>query len=98
MRPSERAICHFRSYSDDELRAKVAGAGLEIVELVGWGFLFYSPPVSHYRRMAPRRPSRREVRTVQKTIANFLNHLYAFNIPRRGDVMTVHARPQKPIR
>ena len=31
--------------------------------------------------------------TLQKSVANFLYHLYALNIPRVGDVVTMLARP-----
>ena len=43
MRKSELAIGHFRNYSDVELRAKAQIAGLEVVDIFGWGFPFYSP-------------------------------------------------------
>lgn len=43
MRPSELTIGHFRNYSDVELRAKAEYAGLEVVDIFGWGFPFYSP-------------------------------------------------------
>jgi hypothetical protein len=93
MRPSERVIGHFRNYSDEELRAKAAGAGLEVVELFGWGFPFYSPLYRTMIEWLPGGPPSGNFGPMQKTIAAFLYRLYGFNIPRRGDVVTMLARP-----
>ncbi len=98
MRPSERAIGHLRNYSDDELRGKATEAGLEVVDLFGWGFPFYSPLYRTIIESLPSGPPGGKFGTVRKTVANLLYHLYAFNLPRRGDVVTMLARPQAFIR
>jgi SAM-dependent methyltransferase len=98
MRPSERAISHVRNYSDDELRGKAASAGLEVVDLFGWGFPFYSPLYRTMVEWLPGGPPEGNFGTIQRTIANLLYHLYALNVPRRGDVVTMLARPQQSTR
>jgi SAM-dependent methyltransferase len=94
MRPSELAIGHIRNYSDVELRAKAESAGLEVVDMFGWGFPFYSPLYRMAIEWLPGGPPEGNFGVVQRSIANFLYHLYALNIPRHGDVVTMLARPR----
>jgi len=98
MRKSELAIGHFRNYSDVELRAKAESAGLEVVDIFGWGFPFYSPLYRTMIEWLPGGPPEGKFGTGQRAIASFLYHLYALNIPRRGDVVTMLARPQESTR
>jgi len=95
MRPSERSIGHIRNYSDVELRAKAEAAGLEVIDIFGWGFPFYSPLYRTLIEVLPGEPPRGKFGPAQKTIATLLYHLYALNIPRHGDVVTMLARPLK---
>ncbi|MGD0902687.1 MAG: methyltransferase [Terracidiphilus sp.] len=94
MRPSELAIGHFRNYSDVELRAKAEHAGLEVVDIWGWGLPFYSPLYRTAIEWLSAGPPGGKFGFVQRSIASFLYHLYALNIPRRGDVVTMLARPR----
>lgn len=98
MRPSELLIGHVRNYSYSELREKAADAGLEVIDLFGWGFPFYSPLYRTMIEWLPGGPPEGNFGTIQKTIANLLYHLYALNIPRHGDVVTMLARPQGSAR
>jgi 2-polyprenyl-3-methyl-5-hydroxy-6-metoxy-1,4-benzoquinol methylase len=98
MRPSEALIGHMRNYSDKDLREKAARVGLEVVDIFGWGFPFYSPLYRTMIEWLPGGPPEGNFGTLQKTIANFLYHLYALNIPRRGDVVTMLARPHESTR
>jgi 2-polyprenyl-3-methyl-5-hydroxy-6-metoxy-1,4-benzoquinol methylase len=95
MRPSELTIGHYRNYSDVELRAKAEYAGLEVVDIFGWGFPFYSPLYRTAIEWLPSGPPEGKFGIMQKSIANFLYHLYALNIPRHGDVVTMLARPRE---
>ncbi len=95
MRPSERHIGHYRNYSDAELRAKAEAVNLEVVDIFGWGFPFYSPLYRTITEWLPGGPPNGKFGTVQKTMANFLYYLYGLNIPRRGDVVTMLARPRE---
>ena len=93
-RRSELAIGHFRNYSDVELRAKAEYAGLEVVDIFGWGFPFYSPLYRTVIEWLPSGPPEGTFGLAQRAIASFLYHVYALNIPRRGDVVTMLARPR----
>jgi 2-polyprenyl-3-methyl-5-hydroxy-6-metoxy-1,4-benzoquinol methylase len=97
MRPSERQIGHFRNYADVELRAKAEVAGLEVVDIFGWGFPFYSPLYRTAIEWLPGGPPEGRFTLLQRSIASFLYHLYALNVPRRGDVVTMLARPVHPV-
>lgn len=94
MRKSEKKIGHVRNYSDQELRAKASRAGLEVVDLFGWGFPFYSPIFRTLIEYLPSGPPTGEMSPAQKRVANFLYHLYGFNLPRCGDVVTMLAKPR----
>jgi SAM-dependent methyltransferase len=98
MRKSELAIGHFRNYSDVELHAKAEKAGLEVVDIFGWGFPFYSPLYRTMIEWLPGGPPEGKFGAAQQAIANFLYHLYALNIPRCGDVVTMLARPRDSAR
>jgi hypothetical protein len=95
MRPSELAIGHYRNYSDIELRAKAEYAGLEVVDIFGWGFPFYTPLFRTVVEWLPGGPPVGSFGVVEKSVANFLYHLYALNIPRHGDLVTMLARPRE---
>jgi len=94
MRPSEKSIGHFRNYSDRELREKAAAAGLDVVDIFGWGFPFYSPLYRTVAERLPGGPPVGKIGSKQRFFANALYHLYSLNIPRLGDVVTMLARPQ----
>jgi hypothetical protein len=98
MRPSEKSIGHFRNYSDDDLREKAAIAGLEVVDLFGWGFPFYSPLYRTMVEWLPGGPPQGRIGAKQLAFANALYHLYSLNIPRRGDVVIMLARPRAATR
>lgn len=93
MRRSEALIGHFRNYSDSELRRKANNAGLEVVDIFGWGFPFYSPLYRTAIEWLPGGPPKGEFGPNQRRVANLLYYLYGLNIPRRGDVVTMLARP-----
>lgn len=94
MRHSEQSIGHLRNYSDRELRAKAASAGLEVADIFGWGFPFYSPLYRTVVEWLPDGPPQGKIGARQQTLANLLYRLYSLNIPRCGDVVTMLARPR----
>ena len=94
MRPSEVAIGHLRNYSDDELCRKAASAGLEVVDLFGWGFPFYSPLYRTVIEWLPSGSPQGPMGKGQRAVAYFLYLLYCLNVPRWGDVVTLLARPR----
>lgn len=93
MRPSETGIGHIRNYSATELRQKLEHAGLEVLEIHGWGFPFYSPLYRSLVEYLPGGPPEGEVSAAGKFAARALYHLYKLNWPGRGDVITALARP-----
>jgi len=94
MRPSERAIGHYRNYSNSELVTKADQAGLDVIDLFGWGFPFYSPFYRTIAEWLPSGPPAGTFGAMQKTIANLIYYLYALNVPKFGDVVTMLARPR----
>lgn len=94
MRKSEIAIGHLRNYSNIDLRSKAESAGLEVVDIWGWGFPFYSPLYRSAIEWLPGGPPEGKFGLLQKTVAAFLYRLYFLNIPRYGDVVTMLARPK----
>lgn len=95
MRQSEKSIGHLRNYSDQDLREKAKTAGLEVVDIFGWGFPFYSPLYRTVVEWLPGGPPQGKIGSKQQALANVLYHLYSLNIPRCGDVVTMLARPLK---
>lgn len=96
MRPSEATIGHYRNYTDEDLRAKAVEADLDVIDIFGWGFPFYSPLFRTVAEWLPGGPPRGNVSSKQQLIANTLFNLYRLNIPRWGDVVTMIARPRGP--
>lgn len=93
MRPSEAAIGHVRNYSAGELVDKVRAAGLAPVRVRGWGFPFYSPLYRSAVEWLPGGPPGGAVGRLGRLAAGALYHLYRLNVPGRGDVLSVLARP-----
>lgn len=96
MRKSELSIGHFRNYSDPELRAKASAAGLEVVDIFGWGFPFYSPIFRTMIEWVPVATPESGFGATHKMISSILYSLYGMNVPRKGDVVTMLARPNRP--
>jgi SAM-dependent methyltransferase len=94
MRRSELAIGHVRNYSVTELTRKLDLAGLEPLRTYGWGFPFYSPLYRTLVEWLPGGPPSGSVGRLGQLAASALYHLYRFNWPGRGDVLSVLARPR----
>lgn len=94
MRPSELGIGHVRNYSAIELRRKLASVGLEVIKMWGWGFPFYSPIyrsiIEWLKGGVPQGP----MGPFSRLAAACLFQLYHLNIPGRGDILNVLARPK----
>jgi SAM-dependent methyltransferase len=95
MRPSETFIGHVRNYTFDELRDKAKSAGLEVVDLFGWGFPFYSPIYRSMAEWLPGGPPSGAPTPAARLVGRLLYGLYKLNVPRRGDVVTLLARPRR---
>jgi len=93
MRPSEIPIGHVRNYSRLELARKLQSAGLDVVWVRGWGFPFYSPLVRTIGEWLPGGPPTGELGPLGHVVARALYAVYMLNIPGRGDMLWVLARP-----
>jgi SAM-dependent methyltransferase len=91
MRPSERSTGHVRNYSRGELHEKLEAAGLQLLELRGWGFPFYSPLYRSLVELIPGGPPAGPAGWLSRLGASFVYELYRLNIPRRGDVLSALA-------
>lgn len=94
MRPSERAIGHMRNYTDGDLRKKAETAGLQVSDIFGWGFPFYSPLYRSLAELLPGGPPQGTFGRRAQMVAQILYALYFLNVPRLGDVVTLLARPR----
>jgi 2-polyprenyl-3-methyl-5-hydroxy-6-metoxy-1,4-benzoquinol methylase len=92
MRPSEITIGHVRNYSTLELRRKLEAVGLEVLDVCGWGFPFYSPLYRSVVEWLPGGPPGNAFSGLGRLGARALYHLYRLNWPRRGDVLSALAR------
>lgn len=96
MRPSEISIGHVRNYSALELRRKLEAVGLEVMNIWGWGYPFYSPLYRTLAEWLPGGPPMGPMGNWQRMVARALYQLYRFNRPGRGDVLYALARTKKP--
>jgi hypothetical protein len=94
MRRSEIPVGHVRNYSAIELSRKLELVGLEVVEMEGWGFPFYSPLFRTAAEWLPGGPPSGEQGRLGLVAAAALYQLYRLNLPGRGDVITALARPK----
>jgi SAM-dependent methyltransferase len=92
MRPSEIGIGHVRNYSALELRRKLELVGLEVADVYGWGFPFYSPFYRTVCEWLPGGPPSGRIGPLGRIAANLMYWLYRLNWPRRGDVLSALAR------
>ena len=75
-----------------ELRDKAVQAGLDVVDVFGWGFPFYSPLYRTVIEWIPGGPPTGEMGRASAVVARALYQLYRLNVPRRGDVVTLLVR------
>lgn len=92
MRRSELAIGHIRNYSSIELRRKLEAVGLEVLDIHGWGFPFYSPLFRTLLEVFPERARTGTMSAAGRFAAQMLYALYKLNWSGRGDVVTAVAR------
>jgi 2-polyprenyl-3-methyl-5-hydroxy-6-metoxy-1,4-benzoquinol methylase len=96
MRSSEIEIGHVRNYSRSELKSKLEVTGLDVLNIWGWGFPFYSPVYRTLAEWLPGGPPRGPIGRWGLLGASFLFHLYRLNWPGRGDILFALARKRKP--
>ncbi len=92
MHQLEVSFGHMRHYSPVELRRKLEVAGLDVLDVYGWGFPFYSPLYRRLVRWLPNGAPVGRVGSVGRVATNLIYQLYRLNWPRRGDVLSALAR------
>ena len=95
MRANEDSIGHVRNYAYGELEQKIKSAGFEVLQIVEWGYPFYSPL---FRDLVGFSKTSEEFsygryNLFKKLIAQVLYVVFYLNSSTRGDVIFILARP-----
>jgi hypothetical protein len=85
----EEQMGHVRNYARGELDQKLAQTGFRVLEMVSWGFPFYSPLA---RTLQNRMTASHELSPSSRLIARVLYRVFFLNSARRGDVMIALAQ------
>jgi trans-aconitate methyltransferase len=94
MRRNESSIGHVRNYARGELQRKMETAGFEILQIVEWGFPFYSPL---FRDLIGLFPGSEEFsygryNAAKKIASHILYALFLLNRSDKGDVIFALAK------
>ncbi len=94
MRQNEKSIGHVRNYAYGELEQKMRTAGLKIIQIVEWGFPFYSPVFRDVISMLPASEefSYGKYNVTKKIISHILYGLFLLNRSDKGDVIFILAK------
>lgn len=85
----EEQMGHVRNYAPGELERKLAGSGFSLIEVVRWGFPFYSPLA---RALQNRMTASHELSASARLIARILYRVFFLNSARRGDLLLALAQ------
>ena len=91
MRRFEAAVGHVRNYASNELVRKLEQNGFRMVQVVEWGFPFYSPLYRDFLEIPGGRGTEGEFGPARKLISIVLYHLFRLNSSKRGDEIVVLA-------
>lgn len=86
----EDQMGHVRNYAHGELEQKLSSSGFEMLEMIYWGFPFYSPIA---RTLQNRMQAAHELSASMRLTAKVMNLVYYLNSSRRGDLLVALARP-----
>jgi SAM-dependent methyltransferase len=89
-RPWEEQVGHVRNYAPGELERKLEAAGFSVIEMIHWGFPFYSPLA---RTLQNRMTVTHELSASSRLAARILYPVFFLNSSRRGDLLVALARP-----
>lgn len=81
---------HVRNYAPGELEAKLERGGFRLLEMIRWGYPFYTPIV---RTLSNRMVPSHDLSLSAKAAAHLLYGLYFLNSHRRGDLLIALAGP-----
>ena len=82
---------HVRNYQHGELERKLDSAGFEVLQVVYWGFPFYSPLS---RILQNRMTATSRLPRSARAVARILYAVYFLNSRSRGDLVVALARPR----
>jgi SAM-dependent methyltransferase len=86
----EQQMGHVRNYAPGELKGKLRQTGFSLVEMVRWGFPFYSPLA---RTLQNRMTASHELSASARLLARILYGVFFLNSARRGDLLVAVAQP-----
>jgi 2-polyprenyl-3-methyl-5-hydroxy-6-metoxy-1,4-benzoquinol methylase len=89
-----REVGHVRNYRRGELAAKMQRAGFEILNVVEWGFPFYSPLYRMVLTMTGGQGTGGSYGWGRKLLAQFLYGLFFLNSSKSGALIFVLAKPR----
>lgn len=94
MRAKEKSIGHVRNYAYGELKQKIESTGLEVVQIVEWGYPLYSPLFRDMVNLLPysEQFSYGTYNMLKKLLSHILYFLFLLNRSDKGDVIFVLAR------
>jgi hypothetical protein len=81
---------HVRNYQRGELERKLSESGFEVMQMIYWGFPFYTPIA---RTLQNRMTATSEMSSGSQLIAKIMNAVYYLNSRKRGDLLVALARP-----
>jgi SAM-dependent methyltransferase len=86
---------HVRNYARGELATKVEQSGLRVVEVIEWGFPFYSPLYRNLIALTGGKGTSGKYGIFRRMIASMIYALFMLNSSRRGDEIIILAeKPQ----
>lgn len=94
MRPNEKSIGHIRNYGYGELKQKIENAGFNVLQVIEWGYPFYSPLFRDLISIFPssEKFSQGKYGIAQKLTSHILYFLFFLNKSNKGDVIFILAR------
>ncbi len=92
------AVGHIRNYGQGELVQKIEKTGLKILDIVEWGFPFYSPLYRNFLELTGARGTTGEFSLIRRMISSILYYILFLNSSKRGDEIFVLAeRPRNNL-
>ncbi len=88
-------IGHVRNYAPGELVGKIQSSGFAVIDVIEWGFPFYSPLYRNLLELTGVRGTTGEFGLIRRVISNAIHYLFMLNSSKRGDEIFVLAEPAR---
>jgi SAM-dependent methyltransferase len=92
MREFEANVGHVRNYDYGELPQKLESAGLTILNVIQWGFPFYSPLYRDLINITGSQIAMGSYGLVRKLVANLIYYVFILNSSKKGDEVVILAQ------